>query len=333
MDLNTVFLQEGRRFLITDNVPDGFLKKFDEIQYEVDYYPELYNNTLSEIIHHYEGIVMSTFITLDAEMLSKAKNLKYVLRPGSGLDNIDLNYCKSNGILVFNSPEANKDSVGEHAIGILLSLLNNIPRSVEEVKKHIWKREANKGTEIKNKTIGIIGYGNTGKAIAKKLSGFDAHLLAYDKYVHDYEYYVKKSTLEEIFSQADIITIHVPLTPETYHMVDERFISKFKKTIYIINTARGKIVDTKALLSSIKKGRISGAALDVLENENLSSYTEDENKILDDLIETGKCIITPHIAGWTTEARENIFYFVLQKFQDYLSSLELMNDKDVHKVK
>lgn len=323
IDLNEIFLRERQRFLITDNVPDGFLSKFDEINYEVDYYPLLTNDMLHEIIHHYEGIVMSSFITLDEPTLKKAQKLKYILRPGSGLDNVDVDYAKKQNIVVLNSPEANKDAVGEHAIGLLLSLLNNIPRAINEVSDFRWERELNKGVEIKGKTIGIIGFGNTGSSIAHKLSGFEAELLTYDKYLSETNLdFVKMVSLETIFDKADIITLHIPLTSETFHYLNDEFIERFRKNIYIINTARGKIVDSNALLRGLTSGKILGAALDVLENENFQSIPEQEKSIISSLLETKKVIITPHIAGWTKEAREKIFYLVLQKFQHYLDTLQ-----------
>ncbi len=323
MELDRVFLPEQEKFLVTDNVPPRFLHEFELMNFRVDYYPDLDNDELSQIIHLYTGIVMSSHILLDKQMLSKADDLKYILRPGSGLDNLDMAYAEDHNILVLNSPEANKDAVGEHAIGLLLSLLNHIPRSFEQVKHHKWLREQNKGIEIKGKTIGIIGYGNTGEAFATKIQGFQSEVLAYDKYKTNFSSKIaKESTLEEIYAQAHILTLHVPLNHETYHFVDDAFIEKIYRPFYLINTSRGKVVDTEAVLRGIKSGKILGAALDVLENEKLSTYTEEEEELFDKLIKTKKVIITPHIAGWTKEAREKIFFYVLDKFKEHLRLTE-----------
>jgi len=323
MELDRVFLPEQEKFLVTDNVPPRFLHEFELMNFRVDYYPDLDNDELSQIIHLYSGIVMSSHILLDKQMLSKADDLKYILRPGSGLDNLDVAYAEDHNILVLNSPEANKDAVGEHAIGLLLSMLNHIPRSFEQVKRHKWLREQNKGIEIKGKTIGIIGYGNTGEAFATKIQGFQSEVLAYDKYKKNFSSNIaREATLEEIYEKANIITIHVPLNHETYHFADDVFIEKINRPFYLINTSRGKVVDTEALLRGIKSGKILGAALDVLENEKLSTYTEEEEELFDKLIKTKKVIITPHIAGWTKEAREKIFFYVLDKFKEHLRLTE-----------
>ncbi len=310
---------DKEKFLVTDNVPERFLEGFDDLHFEVVYYPELTNEALGEMIEQFHGIVINSYIYLTKEYIDRASRLKYILRPGSGLDNVDLAYAEEKGILVINSPEANKDAVGEHAIGMLLGLINHIPRSFEELKRWHWHRESNKGTEIKGKTIGIIGYGNTGQAMARKLSGFEAELLVYDKYKQGYgTMQVRESTMEEIQRRADIISLHVPLDVETKYLVDDEFLSKCRKSFYLINTSRGKVVRTQSVLDGIRSGKLLGAALDVLENEKLETYTPEEERLLRDLLDSGKVLITPHIAGWTREARENIFMLVLDKFADYL---------------
>lgn len=313
-------MQPGKdKFLVTDYVPEKFLEGFEEMNFEVVYYPELSNDALEDIIEQFHGIVINSNIYMTKEYIDKADRLKYILRPGSGLDNVNVEYAESKGILVINSPEANKDAVAEHTIGLLISILNYIPRSFEQVKNFQWIREENKGTEIKGKTIGIIGYGNTGQAVAKKLQGFEAEMYAYDKFISGFSNsYVRESSIEEIQRKAQIITVHLPLNTETKYIINEAFINKCKKPFYLLNTSRGKIVNTRDLLKAIKKGKVLGAALDVLENEKLSSYTEEEKDLIHGLLDTGKVIITPHIAGWTKEAREKIFFTVLDKFKSYM---------------
>lgn len=308
------------KFLVTDHVPAEFLKGFEELGFEVDYLPVLSHEDLESRIGRYTGIVISTHLILHKNYLDQAVKLKYILRPGSGLDNVDVEYAESKGILVFNSPEANREAVGEHAVGLLLGLLNNIPRAVQEVKEKKWIREPNKGLEIKGKTIGIIGYGNTGSAFAKKMSGFEAELLVYDKYktgINDS--WVKVVEQEELLEKADIISLHIPLTAETKHVINTDFIARCGKPFFLINTARGKLVKQTDLLDGLKTGKVRGAALDVLENEKLQTFTAQEMNIFEELQGKYNVIITPHIAGWTMEAREKIFFVVLEKFKAFLS--------------
>jgi D-3-phosphoglycerate dehydrogenase len=252
-------------------------------------------------------------------MLDLAVNLKYILRPGSGLDNIDVEYAKNKGIIIFNSPEANSEAVAEHAIGMLLGLTNFIPRASEQVRQRRWIRQPNNGFLLKGKTVGIIGYGNTGAAFAKRLSGFETKMLVYDKYKHGFgNSAIIESDMESIFEEADVISLHLPLSKETKYLVNNAFVQKVKKPFYLVNTSRGGIIELNAVIGGFKSHRLLGAALDVLENENLSSYSKEEKKLLDDLLNAGNVIITPHIAGWTKESRDNIFYFALEKFKKYL---------------
>jgi D-3-phosphoglycerate dehydrogenase len=289
----------------------------------VEHIPVISNEDLIKNIHRYSGIVVNTSLIMNVEMLNAAIHLKYILRPGSGLDNIDVAAAMERGIIVLNSPEGNADAVGEHAAGLLLSLLNFIPRAAAEVRQGLWIRKENTGIEIKGKTIGIIGYGNTGSAFASKMSGFGAQILAYDKYKSDFgNAFVLEAQMQDIFEQADIVSLHIPLTSESHHLVSNAFIAAFKKPFYLLNTSRGKIVDTPELISALLSGKISGAALDVLEHEgiekNLSAKLE-----LESLLNAGNIIITPHIAGWTEEARKKIFFIVLHKFSEYLSGLQI----------
>ena len=317
-------MQPGKdKFLVTDNVPEKFLEAFEQMNFEVVYYPEISNEALLDIIEQFHGIVINSNIYMTKALINKADRLKYILRPGSGLDNVDVEYAESKDILVLNSPEANKDAVAEHAIGLLINMLNFIPRAWEQVRQFQWVREENKGTEIKGKTIGIIGYGNTGQAFALKMQGFEADMYAYDKYKSGYSTsFVRESTLEEIQRRADIITVHLPLNDETKYFINEAFIAKCKKPFYLLNTSRGKIVKTKDLLKAVQKGKILGAGLDVLENEKLNTYSEEEKELITGLLDTGKVIITPHIAGWTKEAREKIFFKVFDKFKAWVEANE-----------
>ena len=241
-----------------------------------------------------------------------------VFRPGSGLDIIDLEMAKLKNITIFNSPEGNRDAVGEHTMGLLLSLLNHIPDSYDQIKNGEWNRKKNMGIEIKGKTTAIIGFGNMGTAFATRLSSFQTNILVYDKYKSNFSFPgITETNMEQIFRDADIISFHIPLSEETKMLVNKTFFQQFRKPVFLINTSRGKILDTAALLWAIENKVITGAALDVLENENLSLYTDNERDLLDKLAATGRVIITPHVAGLTVESEDNIFQILISKLQNY----------------
>ncbi len=279
-----------------------------------------YNTPLEEfktIVHKYDGIVLRSRLKMDKALLSLAKNLKFIGRPGAGLENIDLDFCNHHNIKVFRSPEGNMDAVGEHTLGMLLSLFNNINRSAIEIKEGNWLREENRGIELKTKTVGILGYGFMGKTFSKKLKGFGVNVIAYDKYKTNYSSeYVKEVSLEEFFKQTDILSIHTPLTSETIRMVDSRFIEQFKNNIFIINTARGKTLVTEDLVEQMKAKKVLGACLDVLEYENSSFEFLTNVNIpapLSYLLNSNNALITPHIAGWTHEAKYKMGKILIDK--------------------
>jgi D-3-phosphoglycerate dehydrogenase len=259
-----------------------------------------------EEIHRFQGIVVRSRFPLDAELLNAANALKFIARSGAGLENIDLETAEENGVICFNAPEGNRNAVGEHALGMLLSLFNHICRGNTEVRNGIWKREENRGIELDGKTVGIIGYGNNGRAFAQKLSGFEVDVLAYDKYKTGFsDEFAQESTMEEIFEQADVFSFHIPQNEETIFMADEQFFSQFKKGIFVINLARGKIIKTKDLLKGLKEKQILGACLDVLEYEKASfekTLTADENPDFKALLAMDNVLFTPHVGGWTRES-------------------------------
>ena len=267
-----------------------------------------------EKIHLYEGIIIRSRIPLDAHFLEKAKNLKFIARVGAGMENIDTTKAQELGIKLINSPEGNKDAVAEHVIGTLLVLMNRLFISSKEVKKGIWLREENRGEEILGKTFGIIGYGNMGKAVAKRLSGFGCKTIFYDIKPNLSDEFATQVSLEELQENADILSLHTPLTEDTLYMIDEEFISKMKKNFYFINTARGKNLKTSALVNALKSGKIKGACLDVLEYEKTSfENLETKNEDLEYLLNSEKAIITPHIAGWTHESKIKLAKVIVDK--------------------
>ena len=267
-----------------------------------------------EKIHLYEGIIIRSRIPLDAHFLEKAKNLKFIARVGAGMENIDTAKAQELGIKLINSPEGNKDAVAEHVIGTLLVLMNRLFISSNEVKKGIWLREENRGEEILGKTFGIIGYGNMGKAVAKRLSGFGCKTIFYDIKPNLSDEFATQVSLQELQENADILSLHTPLTEDTLYMIDEEFISKMKKNFYFINTARGKNLKTSALVNALKSDKIKGACLDVLEYEKTSfENLEMKNEDLEYLLNSEKAIITPHIAGWTHESKIKLAQVIVDK--------------------
>lgn len=290
---------------------------FTEAGVEYDYQPTITKQEFDTIIHRYEILVIRSKFKVKAEDIDRGKQLKIIGRVGAGLENIDIQYAESKNIICLNSPEGNRDAVGEHAMGMLLNLMNHIPKADQEIRKGIWDREGNWGTEISDKTIGIIGYGNMGKAFAQRIKAFTPNLLAYDKYKQGFtDELVQEARMDEIFEKADILSLHVPLRPDTKYLISESYIQKFKKNIVLINTARGECVNTKDLVSALDKGKITGACLDVLEYEKTTfeeMFSKDMPEPLKHLIAAQNVILTPHIAGWTDQAYVKLSKVMAQK--------------------
>ena len=301
-----ILLLDKNHPLITEQLSEkGFVLEKD--------FSSSYEQVL-EKIYLYEGIIIRSRIPLDAHFLEKAKNLKFIARVGAGMENIDIAKAQELGIKLINSPEGNKDAVAEHVIGTLLVLMNRLFISSNEVKKGIWLREENRGEEILGKTFGIIGYGNMGKAVAKRLSGFGCKTIFYDIKPNLSDEFATQVSLQELQENADILSLHTPLTEDTLYMIDEEFISKMKKNFYFINTARGKNLKTSALVNALKSGKIKGACLDVLEYEKTSfENLETKNEDLEYLLNSEKAIITPHIAGWTHESKIKLAQVIVDK--------------------
>ena len=301
------------KILFIDTVHPFLKQELETQNYICDTAYDKSKAEIQKIINNYQGIIIRSRFIIDKEFIDYASELKFIARAGSGLENIDVNYAKSKNINCYNAAEGNQQAVAEHALGMLLSLFNNLNKADQEVRSGIWKREENRGRELAHKTIGIIGYGNNGSAFAEVLKGFDVTILAYDKYLTKYPY---QSTMESIYKQADIVSLHVPLTAETTYLINDDLIHKFEKDFYLINTARGKCVNTKDLVSALEKGKIKGACLDVLEDEktsfeNLSQegFTAEMQYIMD----SPKTILSPHIAGWTQESNVKIAKVLLEK--------------------
>lgn len=270
-------------------------------------------------IQNYHGIVIRSRFKIEKSFIDKAENLQFIARVGAGLESIDCEYATSKNITLIAAPEGNRNAVGEHALGMLLSLFNNLNKADKEVKNGLWQRESNRGYELDGKTVGIIGYGNMGKAFAKKLKGFDAEVLCCDILPNVGDENAKQVNLEELQLKADVISLHVPWTPETDKMVNAEFINAFKKPFWLLNLARGKCVVTKDLVSALKSKKIVGAGLDVLEYEKLSfeNLFDDESKN-EDFEYLRKCdnvLLTPHIGGWTFESHEKLAQTIVNKIK------------------
>ena len=267
-------------------------------------------------IENYHGIVIRSRFKIDKTFLDKATNLQFIARVGAGLESIDCDYATAKGIHLIAAPEGNANAVGEHAIGMLLSLFNNLNKANNEVKSGQWKREANRGHELEGKTIGIIGYGNMGKSFAKKLRGFDVTVLCYDILPNMGDANATQVSLSELQERADVLSLHTPWTPETDKMINSDFINQFKKPFWLVNTARGNSVVTADLVEALKSGKILGAGLDVLEYEKLSFETLFEGEkpaAFEYLLQAENVLLTPHIAGWTFESHQKLAQTIVDK--------------------
>jgi len=309
-------VNQYRKVLIIDEVHPLIPEELTAHGFFCEYFPEYKRADFLRIIGEYEGVIVRSKIRLDREFLSRATKLRFIGRVGSGLENIDVAYAEERGIRCLNSPEGNRDAVAEHALGMLLALRNHLCRADRQVRSGRWLREENRGEEIKGKTVGIIGYGNTGSAFARRLKGFEANVISYDKYKSGYaDGNTREVTLEEIMDRADILSLHVPLTEETTFMVNASFIGKFRKPFQLINTSRGKVVNTADLVAALKSGKVTGAALDVLEYED-NSFEKLSHTLPEDfryLMEAENVILTPHIAGWTKESNVRLARVLVEK--------------------
>lgn len=298
----------AKRVLIIDEVHPSLAKELRALGFDVDEKPYI---SASEVnIQGYQGLVLRSKLPLTAEFISNG-SLEFIARAGAGLDLIDLAFCETQGIAVFSANEGNRDAVGEHVIGQLLSIARKINTADTEVRAGDWNREANRGWELQGKTLGIIGYGNMGQSLAKKLQGFDMHILAYDKYAP------ATHSLEDIFDQADILSLHVPLTDETRDMVNLEFISKFKKRIVLMNSSRGAVCSLDAILAGLQSGKLIGLALDVLPNEQVARWSDAEKARFRAISAFPQTIFSPHVAGWTRESYWKINDALIEKIKAF----------------
>ena len=283
---------------------------------------EDYSSSKPEIeakISEYDGLIIRSRFTIDKQFLDAAKSLKFIGRVGAGLENIDCDYAEEKGVYLISAPEGNHNAVGEHALGMLLSLFNKLNKADKEVREGIWLREANRGLELEGKTVGLIGYGNMGKAFAKKLKGFDVDVLCYDIIPNIGDANAKQVILEELKAKSDVLSLHIPQTELTLNMVNSKFINGFKKPFWLINTARGKSVVTKDLVEALKSGKILGAGLDVLEYEKSSFENLFKSNSIPEafqyLIKAENVLLSPHVAGWTVESNIKLAQTIVDKIK------------------
>lgn len=292
------------KILIISEIHEFAINKLKEAGFEIEYLPNIPEKEIKNKTGDFMGLIVRSRI-VNKNMIDGSSKLRFIARIGSGMENIDVSYANLKGIKCINSPEGNRDSLGEYVTGVILSLLHYIKKSDKELRQGLWKRRENIATELESKTVGIIGYGRMGSAVAERLRSFGTSIIAYDKYRKNFSNkFVDEVTLNDIFSKTDILTIHLPQNKETFYMVDDKFIKNFKNNIYLINTSRGKIVNTRDIVSNLKSGKIIGAALDVLEYES-STYETLENvdkEIFDYLTQSDNVILTPHIAGQSLES-------------------------------
>lgn len=305
-----------KKVLITDAVHQVLIEGLAAANYSCTYVPNITYDEVCAQISDYHGLIINSKVAVNQTFIDSAVNLEFVARLGSGREVVDIPYAESRGIKVFFSPEGNSNAVAEHALGMLLMLANNLHRADREVRQKIWRREYNRGFELRNRCIGLIGFGHTGQAFAKKLSATDMEILVYDKYKQvtavDFPY-VKVVDLKTLQTHADIVSFHLPLTPETKAYCDTDFLNQCKHGVIIINTSRGNVVVTKDLLAALNSGKVSGACLDVFENEKIDTFTPDEHLMYEALYAFENVVLSPHVAGWTHESKFLLTKVLLDK--------------------
>lgn len=308
--------QNQLSILIADEMHPSLFAMLDQAGFQYDYQPKITRADLLTTLTSYEGLIIRSKTSIDEEVLEQAPNLQFIGRAGAGLDLIDLAAVERRGIRVFHAGEGNRDAVAEHMVGMLLGLLANILKADREVRQGIWDREGNRGYELGGLTVGLIGYGNNGRATARRLSGFGCHVLAYDKYRTSYgDAFAEEATLAQICADADVLSLHIPLTDETRLLINDSFIDQFGKPFYLVNVARGEIASLPAVVRGMERGKIRGACLDVLENEKLTKLTPEQQQSFEYLRQSDRVVLTPHIAGWTHESYVRINEVLVRQIQ------------------
>lgn len=307
---------KNMRVLIIDDMHESMVPLLQEQGFDPVYLPMIDREGILEIIPEFGGLVVRSKTNIDKEIVDAGSDLQFVARAGAGMDKVDQAYLESKGIVLINAPEGNRDALGEHTLGALLSLLHRIPHSFDEIKNGIWDREGNRGIELKGKVVGVYGVGYMGSSFAKKLSGLSCEVIGYDKFKSGYSSeFIKEASLEEFISRTEILSIHIPLNEDTRSLFDEEYFQSFPNLKVVINTARGEVLKTGDLVHLIEEGKLYGAVLDVLENEKLDTYNSLENDLMKRLVELPNVIITPHVGGWTYESYARINQVIVDKLK------------------
>jgi D-3-phosphoglycerate dehydrogenase len=308
----------GKRILFLETVHPVLAEKLNELGFECEFNYSISYDELLNCISEYNGIVLRSRISFDEQLIQAGSNLEFIARSGSGLEIIDLESCEKHNVKVFSSPEGNSDAVGEHVVGMLLALANNIHLANASVRRKEWLREEHRGFEIKGKTIALIGFGHMGQSVAKKLSGFEASVIAYDKYTeHSFGSLAKRVILPEIYETADIVSLHLPLSEETKEYANESFFHSFKKKIIFINTSRGGHVNALDLVKALDEGIVTHAALDVLPFEKSSLEGLNDNPLFEKLLTYANVLLSPHVAGWTNESYYKLSFVLFEKIKGH----------------
>ena len=314
-----------KRVLIADHTHPVLEERLREAGFDVSVEADHDYQSLLQAVQGYDGLVVRSKVIIDRAFLDACPTLRCIGRVGAGMETIDVEYAEQKGIRCLNSPEGNRDAVGEHTVGLLLALLNNIARADAEVRQGLWRREANRGHELGGLTVGIIGFGNMGRAFAKRLGGFGCRVIYYDikdfKDLKDSKDFkdIQAVSLEKLQAEADVVSFHVPLTDETRHYLDDAFVEAMGKPFYLLNTSRGAVVDTAALVRGLERGKVQGAALDVLENEDMTRDSIDLS-ILNSQLSTYNVVFTPHVAGWTVESKYKLAAVLADKIINTLTT-------------
>ena len=302
--------------LIIDEMHPSIVPGLEQLGFEADYVPGISRQDIVARIQQYDGLIVRSKTSIDAELLNAADKLKFVARAGAGIEQVEVDYLEDRGIALINAPEGNRDALAEHAVGLLLSLLQNIIRGDREVRSGIWDREGNRGIELKGKTVALVGYGFMGSAFAGRLHSFGCRVIAYDKYKYKFSNEFASQVSEtDVFDQADILSLHVPQTDETFGFFNKSYFNKFKKDIVLLNTSRGGILNLYDLADLLDSGKIRAVALDVLENEKPNTWNSEEKELFDRLASHANVVFTPHVGGWTFESYKRINDVILSKIK------------------
>ncbi len=312
------------RVLIIDEMHESIVELLTDRGFAPDYLPNIAAGDVPSLLADYEVMLIRSKLPITAQVLAAGTKLKVIGRAGAGLDQIDLEEVSRRGIALLHAAEGNRDAVAEHAVGMLLCLFNKLNTADLQVRQRSWLREQNRGVELSGKTVGIIGYGRMGEAFARRLTGFDCRIIAYDHHKKGFgATFVEEVDLATLQQEADIISLHIPLTAENRGLINKDYLDAFKKPIYLINTARGEILPLQDLVTALKSGKVLGAALDVLENEKLQQLSPQQQANFDYLISRENVLLSPHVAGWTHESYKKINQVLVQKLEDVYAKMDL----------